>query len=404
MVPTLSAASPSNDAFTNATELVGDDVTFTGSLLGASIDNNFENGSIYNAEGDAAVWWTWMASGTQPVTLFAISHPVRIAWGDGLVVYDQEPVDSNYFPPGAMLGFVPLQTAGISPCFTFTAQAGRRYWFKWIGFSRQPITFRLVATNAPIILEQPASERITPGASVLFKVLAIGPRPFSYQWLFNGAELPGENLAMLSLTNVLPSLAGEYSVRVANSNAVLFSRVATLVVTNFEAPPEFVGLIREDSSTLRCSLSAEPGRKYRIESSTDLVAWSPEATFPIHPEQLSCTNLTSVLSTSNGLTLFALSNGVSQKFVRAVSYRPGDEICNLALKRMRFAKELWQRDFQPNTEYDTETQFSDLLPYYNMTLVDLASWKCPAGGYISVGRRRDLPQCSVHGNSLEEPR
>jgi hypothetical protein len=114
MAPTLSAATPPNDAFTNATELVGDDVTFTGSLLGATIDDSyFERGSTFNAQGDAAIWWTWVASGTQPVTLFAISRPVRIAWGDGLVVYDQEPVDpipshrcsasSHCRPPGFRL-------------------------------------------------------------------------------------------------------------------------------------------------------------------------------------------------------------------------------------------------------------------------------------------------------------
>jgi len=50
------------------------------------------------------------------------------------------------------------------------------------------------ATDAPRITTQPASQSVLPGANVTVKVTVAGAGPFTYQWKFNGANLPNTNL------------------------------------------------------------------------------------------------------------------------------------------------------------------------------------------------------------------
>jgi hypothetical protein len=83
-------------------------------------------------------------------------------------------------------------------------------------------------TIPPAILSQPQGQTVPAGASVGLSVSSTGSRPLSYQWLLNGASLPGATTSSLSLTNVQPSDSGAYAVAVTNwygsvtsSNAVL---------------------------------------------------------------------------------------------------------------------------------------------------------------------------------------
>jgi hypothetical protein len=48
----------------------------------------------------------------------------------------------------------------------------------------------LHAQDAPTITTQPASMTAFPGTSVTFSVAVDGTGPFSYQWMFNGSNLP----------------------------------------------------------------------------------------------------------------------------------------------------------------------------------------------------------------------
>src|SRR5476649_2440872 len=46
------------------------------------------------------------------------------------------------------------------------------------------------AAQAPAITTQPTSQSIVYGQTAAFSVTATGPGPFTYQWLFNGTNLP----------------------------------------------------------------------------------------------------------------------------------------------------------------------------------------------------------------------
>jgi len=80
----------------------------------------------------------------------------------------------------------------------------------------------------PVIVTQPASQIEFLGNTTVFNVTAIGTLPLTYQWSFNGTNIPGATSTTLVLTNVQFSQAGNYAVLVSNpyghvpsSNAVL---------------------------------------------------------------------------------------------------------------------------------------------------------------------------------------
>ncbi|MEY4386343.1 MAG: hypothetical protein RLY20_1626 [Verrucomicrobiota bacterium] len=65
---------------------------------------------------------------------------------------------------------------------------------------------------------------------VKFKGEAVGTEPLSYQWYFNGTNLPGATAPTLTFTNAQPSQAGSYFVVVSNAFGVQTNAGASLTV------------------------------------------------------------------------------------------------------------------------------------------------------------------------------
>ena len=88
--------------------------------------------------------------------------------------------------------------------------------------------------HAPFILTQPVSQSVLIFSNVLFSVTALGDAPLSYTWLKNGtnlsadARITGTDSSALSISNILVTDAGGYSVVVSNASGSLTSMVATL--------------------------------------------------------------------------------------------------------------------------------------------------------------------------------
>lgn len=89
---------------------------------------------------------------------------------------------------------------------------------------------------APTITQQPQARTVTELDDVSFTVAASGTPPLSYQWRKNGEDLVGETGAVLTLTSVQTSDAGNYSVVVFGGGAAVPSAAATLTV-NALVPP-----------------------------------------------------------------------------------------------------------------------------------------------------------------------
>jgi hypothetical protein len=87
---------------------------------------------------------------------------------------------------------------------------------------------------APAITVQPLSQPQAVGYPLVLYVNAIGAPPPSYQWRFNGTNLPGANSQVYGVASFQATNAGNYDVVVANSVGVVTSQVAT--VTMMMAP------------------------------------------------------------------------------------------------------------------------------------------------------------------------
>lgn len=85
-------------------------------------------------------------------------------------------------------------------------------------------------TSPPIITRQPQPVFSRPTSNVVFKVVAIGPGPFAYQWYKSGVPLPNATHASLSIKNVQLLDEGIYSASVTNAFGPALSSNAPLVV------------------------------------------------------------------------------------------------------------------------------------------------------------------------------
>jgi endonuclease/exonuclease/phosphatase family metal-dependent hydrolase len=97
----------------------------------------------------------------------------------------------------------------------------------------------VVSTGAgqpPAITSQSPNQTATNGASVAFSVSASGTPPLSYQWQFNGTNLPGAVSSNLTLTGVTFAQAGFYAAVVTNAAGSTLSDTVALSVWCASAP------------------------------------------------------------------------------------------------------------------------------------------------------------------------
>jgi len=130
----------------------------------------------------------------------------------------------------------------------------------------------------PGIQTQPNSLTVTQGQNASFSVVANGSAPFSYKWNFDGAVMPGDTNAMLTLTNVQATQAGSYTVVVTNNAGSITSAVATLTVTIPVVTLSLPSAGGLTASGFTFQLSAPVGITYVVLASSDLQSWTPIAT------------------------------------------------------------------------------------------------------------------------------
>jgi len=107
----------------------------------------------------------------------------------------------------------------------------------------------------PLIRVQPASQIAYLSSTLNLQVAAEGSIPFSYQWRFNGADLPQATNATLSLPHLVISQSGAYAVTVSNAYGVVSSATAVVQLVNvvalgddyageIEVPSGLVGVVQ----------------------------------------------------------------------------------------------------------------------------------------------------------------
>jgi hypothetical protein len=91
--------------------------------------------------------------------------------------------------------------------------------------------------NPPVVVQSPAGTTALVNSDLLLQAAATGNGPLSWQWRFNGAELPGATNASLFLDHVQLGDSGTYDAYVINSGGPAFSAAAQVVVVE---PPTII--------------------------------------------------------------------------------------------------------------------------------------------------------------------
>lgn len=408
----LGQSPPPNDNFANRIQFTGSSVTFTGTLAGSTVEPGESTcvpyGDCLNATN--SVWWTWTATESTPVHIVALAYS-QDTYVPSTYIGNRAVAGLSVYWGTHVFGTIPTNSTLLDQgrdkiSLSFQAVAGTTYQIQF--FSLLPtlsVTFQLFATNPPVILENPKDQTIFTNGSAFFSILATSLSPLSYQWQCNGTNVPGANDPMLAVDLATTNSAGDYSVIVSNATGVSTSAPARLNVTATALRPLLGATGPADGRSFAFNLKGESGRYYRIESSSDLVNWNPENSFPSRsPVITGVTTYGSVIFAPGSNCVLNLPLGTGAKFFRASIYTPVNEICNNHLKQIRLAKDLWMRD--TNQSWNANPTEGDLLPY----CAHLDSLSCPlVGGTLgSSYTLNDVivdPNCKVlPSHSLEEPR
>jgi hypothetical protein len=415
---------PANDNFANRAPLAGDRIVFSGDLTGATLEMNEPTNvpppMFLNSPMTNSVWWTWTASASVPVIISLVSCSedsyVPTLGAMGGYAKDFSCVLAVY--SGADPFVNPNRVAAIwvnpqmsQPSASFQAVAGTTYQIQFFGaHPTMQATFQLVATNGPIILDGPTPQTVFPNGSALFTVLAEGIPPLSYQWRSNGVDIVGQTGPMLALAYVQPGQQGAYSVVVSNASGVVESPAANLSVNANPLRPLLGPASWVGSNAVAFTLTGEAGRYYRVQASSNLATWTTVSNFPARMPLLTypptAVNFRSVVYCTNATISLVVTNAAGGAFYRASLYSPKDEFCEMHLKQIRFAKQLWQR--AGNQARNATPHYLDLEKYWP----DIEAASCPLLGNSGVFQASyqisDMttdPLCYVdrYGHVLQEP-
>jgi hypothetical protein len=368
----FSQTPPPNDDFANRTVLTGSSITFTGTLVGATSEPGETDVWLYAWPNARSVWWTWTA--VESTTVVIAIRPD--GWANNTNAWLEAYGGTNLNALTLLESWTGLVHAGAAftkpPCgyVRFQATAGTSYQIRVADYTNGsiggPFTLQLTATNPPIFLAQPQNCTVSPYGSAFFGAIATEQAPASYgpvntyQWFFNGVPIPGEIYPSLLVHGVTTNQAGSYSVIASNVGGITQGGSAMLTVVDTNPVPRLMPLRPTNSSELSFSLTGEPGRWYKIESSTNLQDW-------INPTWLQLTNPATVVS----IQRLQLNH-----FVRASLDVPTD-VCVAQLRQLWWAVHNFAMNnaLQNSDPYD----LSNLQPYAPKNS-RLYLYGCPEGG------------------------
>jgi predicted outer membrane repeat protein len=101
-----------------------------------------------------------------------------------------------------------------------------------------------------------AASTVCAGQSVSVAVVASGAGPFTYQWYKDGTALGSQTAATLTLTNVLATAAGSYSVVVAGACNSLTSNAFTLTINGTNPTIANAGVSQTITTAMTATLGA----------------------------------------------------------------------------------------------------------------------------------------------------
>jgi hypothetical protein len=185
---------------------------------------NFTSGAL----GGGTVTLTTPANGASYTAPSSITLSASATAASGQTITKVE-----FYQASTKLGedlSAPYSYGWVSPAFGSYTLTARMTDTSGIIVTSSPVAIS-VNPAAPGITSPPQNQTVAAGSAATFSVTASGSAPLTYQWRFSGTNLAGANSASLSLFNVQPQQAGNYSVVVSNAAGTVTSGNAILSVT-----------------------------------------------------------------------------------------------------------------------------------------------------------------------------
>ena len=389
------AQSPPNDHFTNAMPLYGSSVAFTGTLASATFEAG-EDTTVWlfdtllkTLSAGGSIWWSWTATNTTAVVINALA-PVG-GTNTAFAVYPT----GNF---SQMTGTNAVHYSWLDDITNrwvgFQASAGETYIIRAFGEATDPVCFRLEAGNAPVIQRQPESQVAPAGGSVVFQFLAAGgplTYPTSYQWRFEGSNLVGQTKPLLLMHGLSTNQAGQYTAVASGAGGAVTSSVAQLIVSPVDPRPELIPLNMPDTNRFFFTLNGLAGRRYRIESSTNLLNWTNEPS--IAPSEGSdLPTVPGIVLSTNSTSLFSVVRDATRKFLRSSPYVT-PEACIAHLREIDAGLQISAIEWRKGL--DDYVTFTDILPWVRQlpSCPALSGQPFAEGYYIT--NRNVRPNCLV---------
>ena len=215
-------------------------------------DDEWHKAAFHKNDGVTANYWDY-ATGSNTIPIATASGT-----GAGTVVYNQ----AEASPPATV-----DNTGGLSPYGTRGQDGNAAEWQEsaFDGLNNSPSESRAirggvwsfsefflrsshssdhdpsssdgifgfrVASAAPIASVVPGQSYLPAGGSLALSVNYILDVPSTYQWQFNGTNLPGATNSTLALSNVTTNDSGSYRVTVSNAYEVVTATAAAVQVVN----------------------------------------------------------------------------------------------------------------------------------------------------------------------------
>jgi hypothetical protein len=117
--------------------------------------------------------------------------------------------------------------------------------------------------SPPVITLSPTNLIVPQGSNAIFLVTASGTPAPTYQWLFNGSNIPGATNTSLSITNAQATNIGDYKAIASNTVNSATSSAAHLTV--LIAPPIQVSSVGGPGTNVAISVDSVTGLTYQLQ-------------------------------------------------------------------------------------------------------------------------------------------
>ena len=250
------------------------------STVGETVDPN--EPTLCGAAGGASKWYplTCDADGVVTVDTQGSTFDTVLA-----VFYDTGESEDPYLGMREVACNNDISGAEKTSSVSFCARAGNIYLVAvdGVGGASGIVQLHYAMSNAdpkpscpgPTIVcaSRPARRVATQGTTVVLSARVGGTEPLELSW-YHGATLVQKGpSASLVLPNVGVADAGTYTLRVSNDDGMTQRETASLAIATGDQP--LLGYTPECDGSITFEIAGAKNTAYVVESSADLVAWTP---------------------------------------------------------------------------------------------------------------------------------